>query len=237
MNIIYADLEYDNNHKVIEIAALHTHNASIKKIFHCFVKTEIQHVCQYFNCAENSHCIHPATLQNFGLNFSKATDKFESFIADFDGSITLKGNGLDMSQSNLIKLFPFFSKYDITYAQVSLPPWIQREKLDSHCAAYKMKLCTQLLPCSHEYHYIKFSPTWIHQNKTANHTRLAKLIYGSHCALIDCFELAFFESALPIYCCDVHFTDLFLTEPVKAKVPMHDNSFHSLIVKPPLVFY
>lgn len=237
MNSVYMDLEYDSNCNIIEMAALWVQSGCIKNYFHCFVRNQIKNVFLYYKCAENSHCIHPSTLNHYGIPCELAMHELENFFANIQGSIIIKGHGNDMMQNNLEKLFPFLKRFEISFAQVNLPQWSVRQKLDSHISTYNMKIATNLIPCHRDNHSIKYNPSWMRQNKPANHTRIAKLAYGAHCALIDCFELSFYENALKNYCCDTHFHDLFLIEPIKPIVPTHDTTFNSLIVHSPLVFY
>lgn len=236
MNQVYLDFEYDNNGDVIEIGAIYVFGYYIHNYFHCFIKREITNLHRFNVCSQNSHCIHHLTLHLDGITFDLAMSEFENFFENIDGPISIKGHGDDILQDNLENKYSFLKRIDVTYDQVNLLPWKDRQFEKSHIAAFNMKNVTNLIPCHRKNHGLKYNPSWLYQFKTPNHTKIAKLSYGAHCALIDCFEMAFYENSLIHYCCDDHFKDYFITETTRPIEPCFETSYNPLIVHPPLVF-
>ncbi len=141
-----------------------------------------------------------------GISKARVMCNFKNFITSIKGDLTIKGFGDDVCKSGLQYTFPFLKDCsNITYQQVELPPWEERQYKKYHIASYNMKKASQILSCHSQNHRIKFNPAWKRQGKHQTHSRLAKLSYGYHCALIDSFELAFADNTLDYYCCDSHF--------------------------------
>lgn len=212
MSIVYIDFEADDDANIIEIGAIHIADRLVKQEFHCFTKRYIQPVYHYYRCAENSHCIPHNVLCKSGIYASEQILKFKNFIDSIDGKVILKGFGEDVMKQNLQRLFPFLqSKTNITYEQVILPPWSERQYEKYHISSRNLKDYSELLSCNAHNHAIEYYPNWLKHQKTHSHTRLAKLSYGHHCALVDSYELAFAEDTLDKYCCDMHFEKNFET--------------------------
>lgn len=233
MNNVYFDLEYDNNKDIIEIGAIHVCAGQLCNEFHRFVRQEIRPF-EYGRCAQNSHCIHPMVLQINGLSEADALNDLKLFFKAIKGPFVLKGNGEDMTKSNLESLFPFLKEYEVTYKQVHLPNWCVRLYEPSHISTLCMKQTTNLLSCHRDFHTMKYRPNWILRAETPNHTKISKFVYGAHCALFDCFELAFYENNLPHYCCDMHFKECFVYNPECISPPTYDactNPFDALCIK------
>jgi hypothetical protein len=211
MSSVYIDLEYDHNGNVIEIGAIHIKNNVVQDECHHFINQHVIASIAYYRCAENSHCIPTHTLSDDGISLKKATTDFEFFISGINNPFTIKGHGEDVNENNLKLLFPFLNKKDystkITYEQVTLPPWEQRQFEPSHIVAGNMKRGSRLMSCQPYNHKATFRPHWKRQGRAPNHSQLASCSYGYHCALIDAYELAFFEKTLPYYCCDLHFKE------------------------------
>lgn len=209
MSIIYIDFERDNSQNIIEIGALHTLNNKVENEFHCLIRREIFSIYNYYRCAENSHCISPNLLHRIGINENDAILSFRQFMEAINGPIIIKGYGVDVNEENLCKLFPFLSAMMcVTYEQVHLLPWHQRQFDSSHISTMNMKTICSIVSCNSSNHSVKYFPTWQRSNgSTTNHSKIAKLPYGFHCALFDCYELAFFDKKLEKYCCDAHFED------------------------------
>jgi len=194
---------------VIEIGAIHIRNNVVQDECHYIINQHITDYITYYQCAENSHCIPMNILSNDGISLKHATTDFKFFIADIDHPFTIKGHGEDVNEDNLKLVFPFLEDYStkITYKQVTLPSWEQRQFEPSHIAAGYMKRVSRLMACQPNNHEATFRPHWKQQGRPPNHSQLAKLNYGYHCALINAYELAFFEKNLPYYCCDLHFKE------------------------------
>lgn len=211
MNTVYFDLEYDNNGNIIEIGALNIFNNNIINQFHCFIRTHVDNIFLYNRCAQNSHCIPSVVLHNQGFLLSDALIELKLFFSEIKGSIQIKGHGEDIKKDNMEKLFPFLKDFKIIYLQVNLPIWELRQYEKYHIAAHNMKYTSLLIPCHYKNHGLRFYPYWMIKNKKPTHSMIAKFAYGAHCALVDCYELAFYENKLEIYCCDTHFSNYFLT--------------------------
>lgn len=235
MNTVYIDFEYDNNGDIIEIGAICVAGGYILKEFHCFIRRDI-YLYKYNVCAHNSHCIHPSILNINGIYEEWAFNDFKNFFLSIKGIITIKGHGKDITKSSLENQFSFLKELPINYVQVNLPVWSVRQYEKSHIAALGMKLCTRLISCNRDNHKMSYQPTWLIQGKTPNHTKIAKLAYGAHCALIDCYEMAFYDEKLELFCCDEHFANYFICETTPGILPAYDDSFNPLIVHSPLIF-
>jgi len=211
MSSVYIDLEYDQNGNVIEIGAIHLRNNVIQDECHHIINQHSYADIAYYRCAENSHCISINTQTDVGISLKSAIADFEFFISEIDNPLTIKTHGEDVNEDNLKLLFPFLNKKDystkITYEQVTLPPWEQRQLEPAHIAAGNMKRESQIVACQPHNHGVTFRPHWKRQGRTPNHSQIANYSYGYHCALIDVYELAFFEKTLPYYCCDLHFKE------------------------------
>ena len=111
-------------------------------------------------------------------------------------------------------MFPFLDYLNnVEYEQVELPNWVTRQYEPYHISAYNMKMMSGMIGCRSIYHHIEFYPYWKRIGKKPTHAQIAKYNYKYHCALIDAYELAFKDGAIPIYCCDTHFEKSFCTKP------------------------
>lgn len=228
MNTVYLDFEYCNNKDIIEIGAICVSSGYILKEFHCFIRRDIK-LYPYNVCAENSHCIHPSVLNMNGINEECAFTDFENFFSSLKGKIIIKGHGDDVTKKSLENKFPFLKNYVSKYSQVNLPIWSMRQFEKSHIAAFNMKLTTNLISCHRDNHKIPYKPTWLYKGETPNHTKIAKFAYGAHCALIDCYEMAFYERKLDLYCCDMHFVDYFTCNITPGIQPAYDTSSNPFV--------
>ena len=235
MNNVYLDFECDNKSDIIEIGALLISNGAILKEFHCFIRRDIS-LYHYNICAYNSHCIHPMVLHINGLPEEIAFEDFKNFILSIKGNINIRGHGNDVTKTYLESKFPFLRDLPINYLQVYLPVWKDRQYEKFHICALNMKNATRLISCHRDNHKMKFNPTWKHNEITPNHTGIARLTCGFHCALIDCYEQAFYEQKLDYYCCDTHFAINYVYDIIPVVKPYFDTSFNPLIVHSPLEF-
>lgn len=208
-HIVYIDFERDNKQNIIEIGGILVHNKLVQKEFHCFINRKCFPIYNYYRCAENSHCIPSKIIEYQGIDEGDAILSFKEFIESIpSGYVIIRGHGDDVNQYNLQIVFPFLKTYDgITYEQVPLPIWKDRQFKDYHIATHLMKSVSEILSCSYRNHTVNFMPSWKRDCKTPTHGNLSKFTYGHHCALIDCYELAFYQETLEKYCCDLHFTD------------------------------
>jgi hypothetical protein len=224
MSIVYIDFERNHQNDIIEIGAIHVKDSEVMEEFHCFVRHYINNNFAYYRCSENSHCITLNKLMNEGISENDSIKHFKCFIDSIDGQVIIKGHGTDVNEAALKSHFTFLHSYShVTYCQVPLPPWTERKVDPNHIAAHLMKVGSQILSCGSYNHTATYQPTWLLQNKNATHTRLAKLLYGHHCALIDAYELSFFDSTLQPYCCDIHFENIMnftITDCIKHSDPI-----------------
>ena len=237
MNSLYLDLEYDNDRNIIEIGAVNIQGGYITSYFHCFIRRSVSNLIPYLQCAQNSHCIHPGVLNSEGLPYDAAMTDFENFIINIKGTIVLKGHGSDMTKTNLEMLFPFLNKHKISFMQVNLPNWKERQFLKSHICALNMKNASKLLPCHKDFHSIKYSPSWLYEKLIPNETKIAKLSYSFHCGFIDAMEMAMFDNAVELYTCDRQFRDIILCNIPEPPKPTYFNSYYPIIEQTPLVFF
>ena len=230
MTTIYFDLEYDHKGRIIEIGALNIFGNKIISQFHCFIRCDVENIYLYNRCAQNSHCIHSTVLHNYGLSLKDAMDEIKLFFKDIKGPILLKGHGTDIDKDNLETLFPFLKDLYVIYHQVALPHWNIRQYEKYHIAALNMKNTSKLTPCHSKYHGMNFFPYWMMKKKQPTQSMIAKLTYGGHCALIDCYELAFFENKLDIFCCDDHFSANFNFDIQPYNEPVCNNIHNPLTI-------
>ena len=213
MSSVYIDIECDNNRKVIEIAAIKIKDKVIKQILHNFIKQPNTDSFCYKRTAENSHCIPHYILKRKGIEWVDFTTDFYLMFQNED-EVTIKTFGDDLSRENLQGMFPFLLYLiNVCYEQVQLPPWVERQCQPYHISAYNMKMLSQIADCKSTYHNMEFFPHWKRIGKKPTHTQIAKYAYKYHCALIDAYELAFKDKAIPLYCCDTHFENCFYIKP------------------------
>lgn len=199
MAIIYIDFERAND-KIIEVGAICVHEQKLVSYYHEMIN---QHVCnQYFIGARQSHCIHPAVLSHYGSPEVEVKQHFFCWLQNFKfDTISIHGHGNDTSNEALIAWIPeIIHMKNLKFAQVFLPPWSERHNGIYHLATYHMKQNCQELSCCAHRHSLTFS-----LRKSNNAKYLKKFMYGFHCALFDCFELAFFECKLPLFEPDFYF--------------------------------
>ena len=98
----------------------------------------------------------------------------------------------------------------VTYEQVDLPKWTDRQYDHYHIAAFNLKTNSKIISFNHLNHKMKYYPNWISRGKSPTHTQIAKRSFGFHCALIDTYELAFKDKRRNTYCCDCHFLHIFV---------------------------
>ena len=204
---VYIDIERDYQDNIIELSAIIVSDFKIQGIFQELIQPgpncELIH---YVRQAKFCHCIPAYILGNHGIEYSLAIQKFHKFIKTIAyDTIHIIGHGLDTTRLELEKQFTFL-KYipDLKYKQCELPNWETRRDKDYHLAAYYMKEFSKILPCNRLRHSMNFIPRQ-RNSENITHGQMSKKAYGFHCSLIDCFELAFFEQTLPLYCCDSHF--------------------------------
>ena len=224
---IYIDLEYDHKNRIIEFAGV-VIDPDMRFIFqelHHFVKyLDNSPSTKYLKTAENSHCISKDTLELYGIGLIELQHEFNKLIDNcirhYKAPI-IKGHGSDITYEYLCKHFKFLSRYnDIMYAQVGLPNWVERQYLESHIAAFNMKTNTMDISCNPNNHSVRFRPRCKDTSIVPTHSQLARTNYGHHCALVDCYEMAFYEKTIPNYCCDTHFLEIYVFRP-KPPSPYH----------------
>lgn len=230
MNTIYLGLQYNNSMRVIEIGALHIKDARIIKEFHCFINQPVRNLFQYDRCAQNSHCIHPNVLKNSGVPMQTMQQRFENFLREIPGSITLICYCHE--EESLQELFPFLLGFNnITYETIELPAWNDREYESWFISARKMKMYSTLGgPCNKLYHAMEYLPTWKLLDKQPSHSQLIRYTNKFRCALNYAYTLAFYQKTIPLYCCDKHFKDLYdnFTYSIKPMYDTHTNIFAEL---------
>ena len=240
MSIVYIDLEYDNNHNLIEIGTIHICNNKVQNEFHRIIRQFITDKFSYYRCAENSHCIPIEILAVNTISCKQAIAELKSFFDNIMEPFTLKGHGHDVNEFNLKLLFPFLKDYatttKISYEQATLPPWKERHFGSYHIAASTMKRGSQLMSCQPKNHKVPYFPYWRRKGKEPNHSQLAKHNYGYHCALIDAYELAFFEETLPCYCCDTHFKEHIQFENYNPSIVNLEVDYTPVIIDDTLIF-
>lgn len=238
MNTVYLDLEYNHNWEIIEIGAVAIENRYIISLFHRFIRRPQTNLIKYIQSAQHCHCIHPSVLNYEGVSLDYAMEDFEIFLNNLHGKIVIKGYGNDILQNNLEEVFPFLKKYNISFQQVNLLPWKERQFLKSHISALNMKNASKLLPCHQKNHSLKFNPFWQYKNVSSNESKIARLTYGFHCSLVDSLEISFFDNALDLYHNDKQFSKLFLCDSQKTSEPLYldNNSYYPIIEHDPLVF-
>lgn len=215
--IIYVDIESDNNRKIIEFAALCVNNGFVVDELHFFVTQPLANKFAYIKTAENSHCIDYRTLLDKGIEWFRVSTEFYKLVDSWNQNVIIKGYGSDVDEKSLKAIFPFLSNMTaVTYEQVDLPKWADRQYEHYHIAAFNLKTNSKIISCNHLNHKMKYYPNWISQGKSPTHTQIAKRSFGFHCALIDTYELAFKDKRLNTYCCDCHFSSYFCTNDTNA---------------------
>lgn len=197
---LYIDFERYGD-KIIEVGAILVFKQELISSFHSLVNTTVEDETDYHSQAQYCHCIRSTELMEKGNTPTNIRRMFCNWIKKFDFSqITIFGHGEDVTESALKKWNPELDQLKhLVYQQVNLPSWIQRELAPYHISAFKMKEISAILKCSKENHQVLF------KNNPSNHSRISRIIYKHHCALVDAFELAFYECELPLFCCDKHF--------------------------------
>lgn len=210
MATIYIDFERDNRSKTIEVGAICVFNKRLESQFHHFIHQPIINHHHYLVCAQNSHCISPKVVNDYGYEESIAKQRFYQWInSQSHSKLIIKGYGQDTSQEALQQWIPELKTFShLIYEQVELPNWEERQYGDYHIATQLMKNNCQLCYCKATKHKLPMVPTWKIKKKTPTHSKMARLMYGFHCSLFDSFELAFYEKTLSNYCCDEHFFSL-----------------------------
>lgn len=200
---IYIDFERYRE-IIIEVGAVLVYNQQLISAFHSLVDLKFDDMKDYHVQAEHSHCIYAYDLQRYGLPPAQIKREFIEWIKQFDFSqITIHGHGDDVTKNSLLTWNPKLNQLThLTYKQVILPPWIERETAPYHLAAFKMKEVSKRMKCSKDNHQVTFQTNTYN---SSNHSKIARIIYKHHCALVDAFELAFFEQQLPLFCCDKDF--------------------------------
>ncbi len=201
---IYIDFERFGK-KVIEFAAIAVYKRKLLSIFHSFVNHHVSNDKRYNRQAQFSHCIHLDDLQKYGDNKEdRVKYRFVQWLKNFDFErIIIIGHGDDTTKKSLCQYIPQLeSIHHLEFRQITLPVWILREHADYHLATAKMKTICRALPCNASMHCVEMN--LYHQHRS-NLSRIAKYMYGFHCSMYDCFELAFFENTLPLYRCDDEF--------------------------------
>lgn len=218
---IYLDFERYKE-SIIEVGAILTYNQELISSFHSLVFLEVDNDADYHLIAQHSHCIQSTELKRSGRKPFLVKSQFYDWIRKFDFSeITILGHGDDVTEEALHEWNPRFKQFNhLTYEQVNLPPWIQRETAPYHMAALKMKEVSTQLKCSKVNHQVAFQVNAIN---SSNHSRISRIIYKHHCALVDAFELAFYEQQLPLFCCDNDF---------KSVICKHSNRFMMCTIAP-----
>ena len=237
LSCIYIDFERDDEGAIIEIGAVHVETNLVQREFHCFINQSTNSSFHYYRCAENSHCLPAPILKLNGVRMHDAQHDFNLFMLSILKPVTIKGFGDDVNEANLKMVFPFLNTMKhVTYKQVSLPSWKQRQFEPSHIATSTMKKVSGLLSCKPSYHNVPYFPHWKRKGKQPNHTQLSKLGYGHHCALIDAYELAFYDEALPNYCCDAHFQKILNYETTILNFESLNITYDPIIIDDSLIF-
>ncbi len=191
--ICYIDLEGQGSN-IVEIGAVAIeYNTRCEKVFHTIINPTVLNKKQYVLEAKNSHCIPLSIIYEKGLNYINAKQQLKEFFLSLGDNILIKGNGSDISRTSMEQLFPDINFDKYTFQQVHLPTWTLRIG-EYHDRAYTLKYQNKL--CGLKNHTMKFSPTWLYKTKSHTSARLARFSYGHHCALIDAYELAFYENEL-----------------------------------------
>ena len=211
---IYIDFKRDCNQDIIEIAAVCVSQRKIVATFHHFIDRNFFNSYDYKLTASYCHCIPESVLKNEGASENMVRHLFVNWIESLNFEfITIKGHGEDTSRESIEKwvdIQSFSNLSHLEYEQVYLPHWNQRRFALYHMSAFVMKEHHAIDKlCSKSNHSLKYRQSLKRRYNTPTHNQLARQQYGFHCALIDCFEMAFYENALPTYCCDDHFIDLF----------------------------
>lgn len=203
--IIYLDYVLDNYGSIIEIGAVAVENQSIIAIFHELVFQDLTNPYLFYRASEKSHCISPHTLIQHGKDEEIVKNLFIEWIKTISDSLTLSLRACCCNVQSIKSWIPSLESLDfITYDQVDLPSWSERSNKNYHLSAYKLKVYSRLLPCNYTKHTMDFNIHW-KETDSPTHTQIAKDMYGYRCALINAFELAYYEFQLALYCCDVHF--------------------------------
>jgi hypothetical protein len=210
--IIYIDFENDSQSQIIEMGAIAITNGIILDEFHCFINQSVDNTFTYMRCAENCHCIHYSVLYQYGITMKDADIAFDKFLNTLNKkTLSIKGHGNDVTKDNLNRVFPCLQqRIDITYSQVNLPNWETRQFEYYHLSAYYLKHYSNITSCNHDFHQVPYMPTWQRRCQRINHSKIAKLFYQHHCALVDAYEMAFYEKTLKHFCCDEHFSRNYL---------------------------
>lgn len=207
---VYIDFE-SFNENVIEMSAVLIFDQKMIDVFHNIIQQTVSNRADYILQAKHSHCMDCEVLEFFGTPEDKVKEQFIQWLKQFNFEvITIAGHGLDTTRLSLEKWIPELTTLsNLKFEQVILPPWIERQYGKYHIDTFKMKELCQTLPCGKLQHGL--APKLLAKNRY-NHSHVARYIYGFHCSLFDCFELAFFENTLPSYCCDFHFQYLKCTD-------------------------
>jgi len=208
MATLFIDFErYED--KNVEVAALLIYDNKVIDIFHRFILQDLDNGVDYINQAKFCHCIPKTVIECYGIEEYVVTAQFLLWISQFSfDSLTIMGNGEDTTREYLENwCHGLDSLPNLSYEQVVLHPWVKRQYEIYHIVTHTMKTCCSLLPCSYNQHFLPHK-----RDHNFNHSKMARLTYGFHCALFDCFELAFFENLIPTYCCDLHFRQVIVED-------------------------
>lgn len=207
---VYIDFEryFD---KIIEMSAVMVFDQKIISSYHSFIKQPYT-LENYMKIALNSHCILPEELDFYGASEDNVKENFYLWISNFTfEEITIAAHGDDCSQISLIKWLPkLVNLKHLSFAQVELPKWIERQYADYHLATKTMKEISHFQICSKQMHRGQFK--YLKNTLSHNHSKIARYMFGFHCSYFDCLQLAFYEKTLPLYCCDYDFKDVFIKD-------------------------
>jgi hypothetical protein len=200
---VYIDFERYGE-KVIEVSCILVFRQKVISIFHKMVYDHIPDTESFTMQSKFCHCIDPTILAFYGEYEDDVKSALLHWFKSFTfKKITIAGHGDDVSQKELIKWMPELQHLsNLEYAQVNLPPWNERHGKVYHMVTYHMKQHSNIFPCHHSQHTLS---TELPYKKACNLSGLQKYMYGFHCSLFDCFELAFYEEKLPLYTSDHDF--------------------------------
>ncbi len=191
-NICYVSIAGFGNH-FVEIGAVAIDIiTNHETVLHTLVKPTILDKVQYLIEAKNSHCI-PISRASKGLNFANTQKLFKKFLLSLGNNVIIKVHGINADRSSLEILFPKIDFEKYTFQQIPLPKWVHRTG-EYHHRAYALKCKSDI--CHSKNHAMLYSPNWVLNKEPHTGERIMKLLHGYNCALIDAYELAYFDNKL-----------------------------------------
>ena len=210
--IVYIDIEGRNFENLSEIAAIAFKRNYLQEFSCCKTHQELSCCKTYWNLctaefmnsknaasynfnASFCHCIGDTSIRMYGKPFHRIQNEFTNYFNSLPRPILLRSNGEDVSTPNLVKAFPLIDSNNISWSDIQLPPWRERDIETYHQVVRLLKRedfrRPPIIHCRSFNHGLK-----LRKPKRGGPSSQIKFEYGYHCAAMDSLELAFKDGFL-----------------------------------------